>query len=54
MEILMALLSVIFVYIGLKALWTSTLILDARKKAFRDGTHDYYGNKIEKDEESLK
>ena len=28
------------------ACWESTLILDARKKAFKAGTHDYYGNKI--------
>ncbi|MDA9938705.1 hypothetical protein N9C48_01205 [bacterium] len=26
--------------------WESTLMLDARKKAFKAGTHDYYGNKI--------
>jgi hypothetical protein len=31
-------------------IWVSTLVLSARKKAYRDGTHDYYGNKIDKDE----
>jgi len=27
--------------------YVSFLIIEERKKAFRDGTHDYYGNKIE-------
>jgi hypothetical protein len=26
------------------------LALAARRQCFRDGTHDYYGNKIEKSE----
>jgi len=35
-----------------KAIWISTLMLDERKKNYRAGTHDYYGNKIEeKDDE---
>ena len=44
----------IITYFGFKILWVSTLVIEERKKNYRAGTHDYYGNKIEKDEESLK
>ena len=30
--------------------WQSTLIIDERRKAWRAGTHDYYGNPIDNDE----
>tara|TARA_R110002167_G_scaffold129681_1_gene312744 strand:+ start:2284 stop:2463 length:180 start_codon:yes stop_codon:yes gene_type:complete len=33
-----------------KALWASTLMIQARKDAWRAGTHDYYGNLIDKDD----
>ena len=41
---------VILLIIG-KAVWVSTLILDERKKNYRAGTHDYYGNKIEENDD---
>lgn len=35
-----------------KAIWISTLMLDERKRNYKAGTHDYYGNPIkEKDDE---
>ena len=50
MEILELLIAAIITYYGVKALWISTLIIEEKKKGYRAGTHDYYGNKIEKDE----
>ena len=50
MEFLEFVFVAIIVYYGSKALWVSTLIIEKRKKNYRAGTHDYYGNKIEKDE----
>jgi hypothetical protein len=38
---------IIFSVFAIKALWISSVMLDDRKKAYRAGTHDYYGNKIE-------
>lgn len=35
------------------ACWESTLILDARKQAYKAGTHDYYGNKISDKEQHM-
>ncbi len=52
MEFLEFVFVAIIVYYGSKALWVSTLIIEERKKNYRAGTHDYYGNKIEKDEEN--
>lgn len=52
MIVLEILLSLIICLGAMKILWTSTLILDARKQAYKNGTHDYYGNKIEKDEKN--
>ena len=39
---------IVFSVFAIKALWISSLMIDERKKAYRAGTHDYYGNKIEK------
>ena len=39
--------AVAVIYFGCKALWISALIIEERKKNFRAGTHDYYGNRIE-------
>ena len=50
MEILELLIAAIITYYWVKALWISSQIIDERKQRYRDGTHDYYGNKIEKDE----
>ncbi len=52
MEFLEFVFVAIIVYYGTKVLWVSTLIIEERKKNYRAGTHDYYGNKIEKDEEN--
>ena len=43
------LIGIILCIFGVKLCWESTLILDARKKAYKAGTHDYYGNPINKD-----
>ena len=40
-------IAVAIIYFGCKVLWVSTLMLDERKKNWRAGTHDYYGNRIE-------
>ena len=50
MEFLELLIAAVITYYGVKALWVSSLIIDERKQRYRDCTHDYYGNKIEKDE----
>ena len=47
MGILELLIGAIITYYGVKALWISTLIIEEKKNAYRAGTHDYYGNKIE-------
>lgn len=51
MDILMTGMSYLFgavlCYFGLKMLMAAAEITDARKKAWRAGTHDYYGNKID-------
>ena len=52
MEFLEFVAVAIITYFGLKILWVSTLIIEERKKNYRAGTHDYYGNKIEKNEEN--
>lgn len=52
MEFLEFVAVAIITYFGFKILWVSTLIIEERKKNYRAGTHDYYGNKIEKDEEN--
>lgn len=38
-------------YFGIKGLWVSTMMLEERKARYRAGTHDYYDNPIEKDED---
>ncbi len=50
MTFIETLVGIVLVAVGAKVLWVSTLINDERKKAYRAGTHDYYGNKIEEDE----
>jgi hypothetical protein len=50
MTFIETLVGIVLVAVGAKILWVSTLITDERKKAYRAGTHDYYGNKIEEDE----
>ena len=52
MEFLEFVAVAIITYFGFKILWVSTLIIEERKKNYRAGTHDYYGNKIEKYEEN--
>ena len=52
MEFLEFVAVAIITYFGFKILWVSTLIFEERKKNYRAGTHDYYGNKIEKNEEN--
>ena len=36
----------VVLYLGLRALWISEHILEQRRKNYREGTHDYYGNKL--------
>jgi len=50
MTFIETLFGIVLVVLGAKILWVATLINDERKKAYRAGTHDYYGNKIEEDE----
>lgn len=38
-------------YFAVKGLWISTMMLEERKARYRAGTHDYYDNPIEKDED---
>lgn len=49
-DILLVILGTILCAGMLKAVWISTIINDERKQRYRDGTHDYYGNRIEEDE----
>ena len=46
-DVISSIISVLIVMVMFKAVWTSTLILDERKKRYKAGTHDYYGNKID-------
>ena len=39
-----------FVLCLVRDVYMAELELNARRHAYRDGTHDYYGNKIEKSE----
>tara|TARA_B110000259_G_scaffold142413_1_gene160418 strand:- start:2082 stop:2237 length:156 start_codon:yes stop_codon:yes gene_type:complete len=36
-------------FVGFRVLLLSSEMLSERKAAYRAGTHDYYGNKIEED-----
>ena len=38
------------IILGLRVLWESELQLEARRRAYREGTHDYYGNRIRNEE----
>lgn len=51
MDFMTTLMAVVFITSMSFCVYVSTLIIEERKKHFRDGTHDYYGNKIEDDEE---
>jgi len=44
--ILQFVLMMIFLAVMAAIVWESTLMLDERKKNYRAGTHDYYGNRI--------
>lgn len=50
MEIMEYVLSFLIIVVGLRALWESELQLEARRRAYREGTHDYYGNPIRNEE----
>lgn len=50
MEIIEYVLSFLIIVVGLRALWESELHLEARRRAYREGTHDYYGNPRRKKE----
>ena len=36
----------VVLYVGFRALWISEQMLEQRRKNYRAGTHDYYGNKL--------
>tara|TARA_R110000822_G_scaffold3972_1_gene16944 strand:- start:4485 stop:4625 length:141 start_codon:yes stop_codon:yes gene_type:complete len=46
MNVLIIAASICFSIFAFKVLLISIEITDARKKAYREGTHDYYGNKL--------
>ena len=48
-DIMATLIALVFSYFAVKAIWVSTIMLDERKKRYKAGTHDYYGNKISED-----
>jgi hypothetical protein len=48
-DIMTTLIALVFSYFAVKAIWVSTIMLDERKKRYKAGTHDYYGNKISED-----
>ena len=50
MEIIEYVLSFLIIVVGLRALWESELHLEARRRAYREGTQDYYGNPRRKKE----
>jgi len=43
------LFGIILCIVGGWICWVSSQILDERKQAYRAGTHDYYGNPIDKE-----
>jgi hypothetical protein len=48
-DIMTILIVLVFSYFVVKAIWVSMIMLDERKKRYKAGTHDYYGNKISED-----
>lgn len=51
MIVIQVLVVAIVMAILLWGIWESTLMLDQRRKNEEAGTHDYYGNKIDQEEE---
>lgn len=49
-QIFMIVCSLYFGTLLIRQIYYMELALAARRQCFRDGTHDYYGNKIEKSE----
>ena len=43
----------VIIIFGVRILWESELQLEARRKAYREGTHDYYGNPIKEQRDEL-
>jgi hypothetical protein len=50
-DIISVIVSLILVVLGLMVVMTSTEMLSERRRQYREGTHDYYGNKIEDEED---
>lgn len=46
MDIVQFVFTIIFLVFMAALVWESTLMVDERKKNYRAGTHDYYGNRI--------
>lgn len=42
-------LGIILVVVMGRMVWESSLVLQERKQRYRNGTHDYYDNPIDKD-----
>jgi len=50
-EILEFIIGMVLIGLGILVLIVSSDIINERKQQRRDGTHDYYGNKIEEDDD---
>lgn len=51
LDVFIGAVALVIAYFGWLVLLESTKMIDQRRKNFRAGTHDYYGNKIENNEE---
>jgi putative Ca2+/H+ antiporter (TMEM165/GDT1 family) len=49
-EIFSIIIGTFFVVFGARCLYEAELMNQSKRDAYRAGTHDYYGNKIEKSE----
>ena len=49
-EIIEIIIGLVIISMGILGLVVSTDIINERKQQRRDGTHDYYGNRIENEE----
>ena len=46
MDMILYLFGITIAVLGIAAIWDSELQLQERRKNYRAGTHDYYGNRI--------
>ena len=46
MDIILSLFGIVVMVLGGWIIWESEQVLEQRRRNYRAGTHDYYGNKL--------